>query len=61
MRSHVTYITKEEFFPAVYVAYKAAMTELNILGGFRGAGLVLFDLEHVILQLDIKFLIPLPP
>ena len=34
MRAHVTHITKEDFFPAIYTAYQATMTEKNIEGGF---------------------------
>ncbi len=61
MRAKVTHITKEEFFPAVYSAHKASMTESNILGGFRGAGIYPFDPEHVISQLDVKLQTPSPP
>jgi len=61
MRAHITHITKEEFFPALYIAHKTAMTESNILGGFRGTGLIPFNPEYVILQLDTKLLTPSPP
>ena len=37
------------------------MTEENVQGGFRGAGLVPFDLEKVISQLDLRFKTPTPP
>ena len=37
------------------------MTESNIKGGFRGAGLVPFDPERVILALDLKLKTPTPP
>lgn len=40
MRAHITHITKDDFFPAFRNAFSAAMTESNIQGGFRGAGLV---------------------
>ena len=61
MRASVTHITKEEFFPAFYIAHKAAINKSNILGGFRGAGLVPFDPEYVISQLDAKLQTPSPP
>ena len=61
MRARVTHITKEEFLPAVYAAHKAAMTESNIRGGFRGAGIIPFDPEHVISQLDVRLQTPPPP
>ncbi|CEJ95254.1 hypothetical protein VHEMI10745 [[Torrubiella] hemipterigena] len=61
MRAYVTYITKEEFFLALYAAHKATMTESNILGGFRGTRLALFNPEYVISQLDTKFSTSSPP
>jgi DDE superfamily endonuclease len=45
MRAHITHIAKEDFFPAFYAAHQSAMIEQNIRGGFRGAGLVPFDLK----------------
>ena len=38
----------------------AAITSENVRGGFRGAGLVPFDPEKVISQLDIKLRTPTP-
>ena len=61
MRAHVTHITKEDFFPALYTAHTTAIARSNILGGFRGAGLVPFDPEYVISQLDAKLQTPSPP
>lgn len=60
IRASVTHITKEDFFPAFFAAYQAAMTCDNIRGGFRGAGLVPFDPEKVISQLDIQLKTPTP-
>jgi len=56
MQAHVTYITKEDFFPAFHAAYQATMTEKNIEGGFQGAGLIPFDPEREYLSLmsDLK-------
>jgi hypothetical protein len=45
MRRSITHITKTEFFPAFYTAHQANITESNIRGGFRGAGLAPFDPE----------------
>jgi hypothetical protein len=61
MRAHITYITKDDFFPAFRIAFFAAMTENNIQGGFRGAGLLPFDPESVISILDLKLKTPTPP
>ena len=43
MRAGITHITKADFLPAFFIAFKAAMTEQNIQGAFRGAGLIPFD------------------
>jgi hypothetical protein len=61
MRAHITHITKEDFFPAFYVAHQSAITEQNIQGGFRGAGLIPFDPENVLSKLDLKLKTPTPP
>jgi hypothetical protein len=60
MRASITHITKEDFFPAFLAAHQATMTCDNIQGGFRGAGLVPFDPEEVISQLDIRLKTPTP-
>jgi hypothetical protein len=60
MRASITHITKEDFLPAFYTAFQAAITPVNIQGGFRGAGLVPFDPEKVISQLDICLKTPTP-
>ena len=61
MRNCITHITKIEFLPYFITAFKAAITESNILGGFRGAGLVPLDPETVISKLDVKLRTPSPP
>ena len=53
MRVQITYISKEDFFPAFHTAFRTALTELNIRGGFRGSGLVPYDPEYVISQLEV--------
>jgi hypothetical protein len=59
MRSRISYVIKLKFLLAFKRAYKAAITSNNIQGGFRGAGLALFNLERVILTLNIKLRTPL--
>jgi hypothetical protein len=46
-------IKKEAFLLAFKVAFKKAITKENIYAGFRGARLVLHNLEAVILRLNI--------
>jgi hypothetical protein len=60
MSTHITHITKDDFFPAFYIAFNTAMTESNIRGGFRGAGLKPFNPESVISTLDLKLRTPTP-
>ncbi|KAH5822262.1 hypothetical protein HBI94_090420 [Parastagonospora nodorum] len=58
MRNWITHITKLEFLLCFKRAFDAAITPSNIQGGFRGAGLVLFDLERVILALNVRIRTP---
>ncbi len=60
MKARITHITKTDFLPAFFAAFQAAMTEKNIKGGFRGAGLVPFDPESVLSRLDVKLRTPSP-
>jgi hypothetical protein len=60
MSTYITYITKDDFFPAFYIAFNTAIIESNIRGGFRGAGLKLFNPESVISILDLKLRTPTP-
>jgi hypothetical protein len=61
MRNRITHITKLEFLPCFKGAFNAAITKSNILGGFRGAGLVPFDPEAVISKLNVQLRTPTPP
>src|SRR5579862_521685 len=61
IRNDINHITKLEFLPALQAAIKVTFTPSNIKGGFRGAGLVPFDLEVVISKLDIQLRTPTPP
>jgi hypothetical protein len=53
-------IKKEAFLPAFKAAFKKAMTKENIYAGFRGARLVLHNLEAVILKLNVVLCILTP-
>ena len=56
-----TQIKKEFFLTGFQVAYSKSITENNILGGFRGSGLVPFDPERVLSRLDVVLRTPTPP
>jgi hypothetical protein len=60
IRCSVTHISKTEFFPAFHAAFRATMTEENIKGSFRGAGLAPFDPESVVSKLDMQLRTPTP-
>jgi hypothetical protein len=60
MRARVTYIIKADFLPAFCAAFKATMTEKNIQGAFRGAGLIPFNPQSVLSRLDVKLHTPSP-
>lgn len=60
VRANITHITKDDFFCAFQAAFRAVLTEQNIKGGFRGAGLVPFDPDAVISKLDVKLRTPTP-
>ena len=59
MRSHITYISKEDFLPAFKKAFNISMTSSNIQGGFQGAGLVPFDPQVILSKLDVRLEIPI--
>jgi hypothetical protein len=52
--NHIYYISKETFLLAFKAAYKLIFTKQNTCAGFKGAGLVLFNLEVVLLKLNIR-------
>jgi hypothetical protein len=54
IRCSITHISKADFFPAFHTAFQASITESNIRGGFRGAGLEPLDPEVVISKLDVQ-------
>jgi hypothetical protein len=60
-RSCIYYVNKETFLPAFKEAYKKTFTPENVRAGFRGAGLVPYDLEAVLSKLDVQLRTPTPP
>jgi hypothetical protein len=54
VRNYIYYISKETFLLAFKAAYKLIFTKENAYAGFRGARLVLFNLDTVLLKLDIR-------
>lgn len=61
IRDSINHITKLEFLPAFRAAYDQSITKDNICASFRGAGLVPYNPEAVILKLDVKLRTPTPP
>jgi hypothetical protein len=53
-RNYIYYINKETFLLAFKAAYKHTFTKENTCAGFRGARLVLFNLDTVLLKLNIR-------
>ena len=60
IRCSITHVSKTEFFPAFHAAHEATMTERNIRGAFKGAGLVPLDPETVVSKLDVQLRTPTP-
>jgi len=59
-RNHIYHITKVDFIPVFKAAYEKAFTKENILGSFRGAGIVPFDPEAVLSNLNLNLHTPTP-
>jgi hypothetical protein len=53
-RNYIYYINKETFLLAFKAAYKLTFTKENACAGFRGARLVLFNLDAVLLKLNVR-------
>jgi hypothetical protein len=60
IRAYITHVSKEDFFPAFVTAFRTTITESNIRSGFRATGLVLYDPDYVISQLDVRLRTPTP-
>lgn len=54
MRNHINPITKIEFLACFKATFESCIAPSNILRGFRGAGLVLLDLQAVIKHCDSR-------
>jgi hypothetical protein len=52
--NYIYYISKETFLLAFKAAYKYIFTKENAYTGFRGARLVLFNLDVVLLKLNVR-------
>jgi len=61
MIAGTSHISKEDFFPAFFAAFKQSMTVKNIQGGFKGAGVMPHDPEAVLSKLDVRLKTPTPP
>jgi hypothetical protein len=53
-RNYIHYISKETFLLAFKAAYELTFTKQNARAGFKGARLVLFNLEAVLLKLNMR-------
>jgi hypothetical protein len=60
IRSRVNHITKEDFLPAFKAAYDKAIIKDNIIGSFRGAGLVPHAENAILSKLDVHIRTPTP-
>jgi hypothetical protein len=52
--NYIYYISKETFLLAFKAAYKLIFTKKDTYAGFRGARLVLFNLEVVLSKLNVR-------
>lgn len=60
IRNHINHVTKLEFLPAFKAAFENAITKENICGGFRGTGLIPYDPNAVLSQLEVRLRTPTP-
>ena len=58
---YIYHINKQSFLLAFKIVFERAFLKSNIKASIKGARLVLFDLEVVILKLNIKLYTPSPP
>jgi hypothetical protein len=52
--SYINYVNKKAFLATFLDVYNRAILKSNILSSFRATGLVLLDLEVVLLKLKVK-------
>jgi hypothetical protein len=57
MQCYITYIVKKDFFSAFYKAYTKVIMPENICAKFKATRLVFFNLNTIILQLNIALVI----
>ena len=53
-RNYIYYINKETFLLAFKAAFSWVFTAENACAGFRGAGLVPFNLDAVLLKINVR-------
>jgi hypothetical protein len=56
--NYINYITNLEFLPVFKVVFEEIFIEKNITAGFYRASLIPFNLDEVILKLDIRLKTP---
>ena len=61
VRLQFNYITKLEFLSAFKEAFDTVFTEKNIKSGFQATGIVPYDPERVLSNLDLQLRTPTPP
>jgi hypothetical protein len=59
--AYIYHVNKQSFLLAFKVAFKRVFLESNIKASFKGARLIPFNLEVVILKLNVKLCMLLPP
>jgi DDE superfamily endonuclease len=60
IKAYINHITKVKFFLAFYTAYEQSITPENAIARFYGAGLMPFNLDAVLLKLNVKLRTPTP-
>jgi hypothetical protein len=58
IRAYVTHISKEDFFPAFYTAFCTIITASSAGARFQATGLVPYDPNYVITQLNVRLRMP---
>ncbi len=59
IKTYINHIIKTEFFIVFKIAYLNTIVPKNIQAGFRGIGLILYNLQIVLLKFDVKLQIPI--
>ena len=54
IKARITYIIKSKFFLTFRAAFYRTFSKENVLRGFRGSGLIPYDLQAILSKLDIK-------